>query len=66
MRDTLTSDIGFAIRDLVEGMDISHVDAGEETEMSDRVLAIDISDADNPVFRMENGAQFSIRIVRTA
>ncbi|MDR3488786.1 MAG: hypothetical protein P4M05_28275 [Bradyrhizobium sp.] len=59
----LTSDIGLAIRDLVEFRNI-HV-MGEEKQGSVGVLGIsfvDVSDADNPVVYLNNGQTFTIRI----
>ena len=68
-RATTTSDIGFAIRDFCEGYAISHFDsAGDEfTEYTgfDTIDKVDVSDVDNPIFHMESGAVFTVRIVRT-
>ncbi len=64
-RRTLTSDIGFAIRDYLEGNAISHIDGVTEYGGADAIATVDISDANNPVLFMESGAQFTIRIVRT-
>jgi hypothetical protein len=66
-RQTTTRDIGFAIRDFCEGYAISHFESDDETEYSgfDTIDAVDISDVDNPIFRMESGAVFTVRIVRT-
>jgi len=68
-RQTKTSDIGIAICDFCEGFAISHIDAGNpshEYVSADTIDSIDVSDPDNPVFHMESGAQFTVRIVRTA
>lgn len=67
-RQTTTSDIGLAIRDFCEGYAISHFDGADDvTEYSgfDTIEAVDISDVDNPIFHMESGAVFTVRIVRT-
>ena len=68
-RQTTTRDIGFAIRDFCEGYAISHFDDGGDdlTEYSgfDCITAVDISDPDNPIFHMESGPVFTVRIVRT-
>ncbi|MBR0693630.1 hypothetical protein [Bradyrhizobium lablabi] len=65
-RQTMTRDIGFAIRDFCDCATISHVDEdGKERHGEDEIKGIDISDPDNPIFYMESGAVFTVRIVRT-
>ena len=68
-RQTTTRDIGFAIRDFCDGMPISHFDCDNDDLIEhtgfDCIDAIDVSDVDNPIFRMESGAVFTVRIVRT-
>lgn len=60
---TLTSDVGFAIRDALELLQegVFSVGGGEP----DRIRHIDTSDPNNLVAFMGSGAQFTIRIVRT-
>lgn len=65
-RETLTSDLGLAIRDYLEGNAISHVDDGTEKGDADAVSFVDVSDPNNPVFQMENGAVFKVMVVRVA
>lgn len=64
-RVTTTRDLGFAIRDFCEDRSISQFDGDAEHEGSDCIVAIDISNPDNPVFMMESGVEFTARIVRT-
>ena len=69
-RQTTTRDIGFAIRDFCEGYAISHFDCEDhlsEHTGFDTIDVINMTDPENPVFRMESGAVFtvSISILRT-
>jgi hypothetical protein len=70
-RQTTTRDIGFAIHDFCEGYAISHFgknrndDGCTEYTGFDTIAEVDISDPDNPIFHMESGAVFTVRIVRT-
>lgn len=68
-RQTTTRDLGLAIRDFCEGFYISHFyddDDGELTEhgCADAINSVDVSDASNPIFYMQSGAVFTVRIVR--
>jgi hypothetical protein len=68
-RQTTTRDIGFAIRDFCEDHSISHVnvegDGYTEYTEADAIYAVDMADPDNPIFHMESGAVFTVRIART-
>jgi hypothetical protein len=68
-RQTTTRDIGYALRDFCEGYAISHFACDDDhlAEHSgfDTIDAVDMSDPDNPIFRMESGAVFTVRIART-
>ncbi len=68
-RQTTTRDIAFAIRDFCEGYPISHFDCDDDhlAEHSgfDTIDAVDVSDVENPIFHMESGAIFTVRIART-
>lgn len=62
-----TRDIGIAIRDFMEGNNMSHFEEkdGELTFGLDdyaEVKFVDISDPDNPTIHLGNGQQFICRI----
>lgn len=70
-RETITSDIGFLIRDMIEDHPCTHIDTDgpegdevKETPNADHVDHVDISDAHNPRIVMASGAIFVARIVR--
>lgn len=69
-RKTETLDIGFTIRDLIEGAPISHIETNGgkfiERRFADTVTAVDASDPSNLIFRMHTGAKFTVRIEKAA
>jgi len=59
-----TRDIGLALRDFLEEMDIFHFDEhGNETEHQQTVETVDVSDPHNPVIWLDNGQRFLVHIV---
>lgn len=65
-RMPLTSDIGFLIRDMIEGRDFVMLDPNHELRQvgEDRVGPVDCSDADNLRIMTDSGALFVVRIIR--
>ena len=58
-----TRDVGLAIRDLLEGQWISVLIKDVEHQAARKVHFVDVSDANNPVFHLDNGQQFILRII---
>jgi hypothetical protein len=69
-RKTTTEDMGYAIRDALEGTSIIHIDIIAkdredpvvETANIDEIELIEISDINNPVFQLASGRRFRVRI----
>jgi hypothetical protein len=70
-RKTTTEDIGYAIRDALEGTSIVHIDIiaedrndpiAMETANAGEIELIEISDINNPVFHLASGRRFRVRI----
>lgn len=59
----LTSDIGFAIRDLLDGKSVEAVSSDGCETFAFPIDFIDDSDPDNPTIVMANGQRFIVRIV---
>lgn len=69
LRMPLTSDIGFLIRDMIEGKDFALMDrSAPDSELievgQDKVISVDCSDADNLRVYTNSGALFVVRIIR--
>lgn len=60
---TTTRDLGFALRDHLEGKKVCHLQDDRETGWSADVDHVDISDASNPIVYMTNGRSFQVRII---
>ncbi len=63
-----TRDIGFLIRDAIEGDDISHLEFIDDVATVDgsaEVVLVDVSDANAPVVHLDNGQKFRVLIVPT-
>lgn len=66
-----TRDLGLAIRDFLEGRDFLEYGYGGdgdlvETGKTYQVQFIDVSDANNPRFHLDNGQTFVVRIIAGA
>jgi hypothetical protein len=64
-----TRDLGFAIRDFIEGYDFHHYEevvdeSGElqESEETFEIANVDVSDPNNLNIRLDNGQTFVVRI----
>lgn len=59
-----TMDLGFAIRDFIEGQTFEYFnDASELMEGVERIEVVDCSDANNLRVTLANGQAFTVRII---
>ena len=57
-----TRDVGLALREALEGKSVSPCD--EHRDLGN-VIFVDVSDANNPIIHLENGQNFTVRIIAT-